>query len=101
MFFLSLALIGGGCVQSGYGINHLDIGARYAGVLMAITNTAGTIPGIVSPYVVGLLTNNKVEEYTIFFLYCNTVPLFWDNKNGRGNRNLHRHGHPYSNTKAI
>ena len=62
MFFLSFALIGGGCIQSGYGINHLDIGARYAGVLMAITNTAATIPGIVSPYVVGLLTNKKVQS---------------------------------------
>ena len=60
VFFLSFALIGGGCLQSGFSINHLDIGARYAGVLMAITNTIGTVSGIVSPYVVGLLTNDKV-----------------------------------------
>ena len=60
VFFISFALIGSGCLQSGYGINHLDVGARYAGVLMAITNTAATIPGIVAPYIVGILTNNQV-----------------------------------------
>ena len=63
VFFLSFALIGSGCLQSGYNINHLDIGARYAGVLMAITNTVGTISGIASPYIVGLLTNKKVNSY--------------------------------------
>ena len=60
VFFLSLALSGNGFTQSGYAINHLDIGARYSGVLMGITNTAGTIPGVISPYIVGLLTNKQV-----------------------------------------
>lgn len=46
--------------MSSYNVNHLDIAPRYAGVLMGITNTAGTIPGIVGPYVVGYLTNNEV-----------------------------------------
>ena len=41
-------------------INHLDIAPRYAGVLMGITNTSATIPGIVGPYVVGSLTDNEV-----------------------------------------
>ena len=58
---LSLALVGGGITQCGFNINHLDIAARYAGVLMALTNTVGTLPGIISPYVVGSLTNNKVS----------------------------------------
>ena len=61
VFFISFALIGSGCLQSGYAVNHLDIGARYAGVLMAITNTAATMSGIVAPYIVGILTNNKVS----------------------------------------
>ena len=65
VFFLSLALIGSGILQSGYAINHLDIGARYAGVLMAITNTWGTVAGIAAPYVVGLLTNNEVRKHAV------------------------------------
>ena len=36
-------------------VNHLDIGPRHAGTLMGITNTAGTIPGIVGVYVSGLI----------------------------------------------
>lgn len=67
VFFLSFALIGCGFNQSGFQVNHLDIAPRYAGVLMAITNTFGTISGIVSPYVVGLLTNNKVNVLSMIF----------------------------------
>ncbi len=71
VFFLSFALIGSGCLQSGFSINHLDIGARYAGVLMAITNTAGTVSGIVSPFVVGQLTNNKVGNNSTKIILIN------------------------------
>lgn len=39
----------------GYAVNHMDIGPRYAGSLMGISNTAGTIPGIVGVYVSGLI----------------------------------------------
>ena len=39
----------------GFSVNHMDIGPRYAGSLMGITNTAGTIPGIVGVYVSGLI----------------------------------------------
>lgn len=66
---LSLALVGSGISQSGYSVNHLDISARYAGVLMALTNTVGTLAGIISPYVVGSLTNNKPtrQQWQIVF----------------------------------
>ena len=40
---------------SGFMPNHLEIAPRYADVLMGITNTAGTIPGIVGVYVTGWL----------------------------------------------
>ena len=40
--------------------NHLDISPRFAGVLMGISNTAATIPGIMGPYIVGRLTDNQV-----------------------------------------
>ncbi|XP_074656227.1 sialin-like isoform X5 [Tubulanus polymorphus] len=39
-------------------VNHLDIAAVYAGTLMGISNSFATIPGMVGPYVVGLLTND-------------------------------------------
>ena len=43
----------------GHSVNHMDIGPRHAGTLMGITNTAGTIPGIVGVYASGLIL-----EYT-------------------------------------
>lgn len=52
--------------MSSYNVNHLDIAPRYAGVLMGITNTAATIPGMVGPYVVGYLTDNEVIHTSLF-----------------------------------
>ena len=52
--------------KSSYIVNHLDIAPRYAGVLMGITNTVATIPGMVGPYVVGYLTNNEVTFSSLF-----------------------------------
>eukprot|EP00731_Ephydatia_muelleri_P037304 Em0438g9a len=48
---LSLTVGVGGFAVAGFYTNHLDIAPRYAGVLMALTNTAGTLPGIVGPLV--------------------------------------------------
>lgn len=42
--------------SAGYGVNVNDIAGQYAGVLYGISNTFATIPGIVAPYVVGILT---------------------------------------------
>jgi ACS family sodium-dependent inorganic phosphate cotransporter len=42
---------------SGFGPNHLDIAPRHADVLMGITNTFGTIPGIIGVAVTGLLVD--------------------------------------------
>lgn len=47
-----------GCVAgSGFVVNLNEIGGRnYSGVLYGISNTFGTIPGIIAPYFVGLMT---------------------------------------------
>ncbi|XP_047130016.1 sialin [Hydra vulgaris] len=42
---------------AGFGINHLDIAPRYASVLFGITNTCATVPNILSPILVGVLTD--------------------------------------------
>ena len=61
---IALLTLGNGCIgmgSAGFNVNHLDISPRYAGVLLGITNSAGTIPGIIGPYVAGSLTNNQVR----------------------------------------
>jgi ACS family sodium-dependent inorganic phosphate cotransporter len=45
----------GAFVTGGFAVNHMDIAPRHAGTLMGITNTAGTIPGIIGVYVSGLI----------------------------------------------
>lgn len=42
-------------VTGGFATNHMDIAPRHAGTLMGITNTAGTIPGIIGVYVTGVI----------------------------------------------
>ena len=45
----------GGFVAGGSSVNHLDIGASYAGILMGITNMCGTLPGFIGPQVAKLI----------------------------------------------
>ncbi|XP_074930276.1 LOW QUALITY PROTEIN: sialin [Gadus morhua] len=51
----------GGISAAGVFINQIDIAPRYAGVLLGITNTFGTIPGVLAPIVTGYLT----EDHTL------------------------------------
>jgi ACS family sodium-dependent inorganic phosphate cotransporter len=37
----------GSAVAAGFACNHLDIAPRHAGALMGLSNTAGTIPGVI------------------------------------------------------
>jgi ACS family sodium-dependent inorganic phosphate cotransporter-like MFS transporter 5 len=55
---LSIAIGMFGCViGAGFMVNLNDIGGKnYSGVLYGISNTFGTLPGIISPYFVGLMT---------------------------------------------
>ena len=45
---------------SGHFINHGDVAPPYAGTLFGISNTAATIPGILSPYVVAAMTKEVI-----------------------------------------
>ena len=54
---MSCALGGTGLTLAGFSPNMLDIAPRYAGVLMGISNTAGTVPGIIAPLVAKLIAN--------------------------------------------
>lgn len=53
---------------SGFCVNHLDIGPRYAGVLMGITNTAATVPGIVGVAITGFIVKATGSFATVFYL---------------------------------
>ncbi len=52
---LCLALAANGLISAGFAANHLDIAPRYAGPLYAVSNFAGTMPGIIGVYITGAL----------------------------------------------
>jgi hypothetical protein len=54
--------ISGFCFGGGFMLVANDIAPAYAGIVFGISNTFATIPGIVSPYVVGALT----EKVSLF-----------------------------------
>ena len=53
---------------SGFAPNHLEIAPRHAPVLVGITNTAGTIPGIIGVAVTGWLVDVTGSYATAFVL---------------------------------
>ncbi|XP_033493176.2 sialin-like [Epinephelus lanceolatus] len=58
---LTLSSTISGITTSGYYVNQIDIAPRYAGFLLGITNTFGTIPGVLAPIATGYFT----EDHTL------------------------------------
>lgn len=69
-----LAVGFGALVFCGYCVNALDIAPQFASIIMGISNTFGTIPGIISPTLTGVLVKNKtMEEWRIVFFITSGV----------------------------
>lgn len=58
VLFLTLSTATGGVTGAGVYMNQIDIAPRYAGFLLGITNTFGTIPGVIAPIVTGYFTED-------------------------------------------
>ncbi|CAH1802651.1 unnamed protein product [Owenia fusiformis] len=67
--FLTIGVTLQGAGASGFVVNHVDIAPMYAGVLYGITNTAGTLSGIFSPMVVGVIAPNVSKCKRHFLAY--------------------------------
>ncbi len=65
----------GAFVSGGFAVNHMDVAPRYAGTLMGITNTAGTIPGIIGVTLSGLILA-ATGSWTLVFQVTAGVTLF-------------------------
>jgi MFS transporter, ACS family, solute carrier family 17 (sodium-dependent inorganic phosphate cotransporter), other len=53
---------------SGYGVNHLDVGPTYAGVLMGISNTIAAVPGIIGVAAAGFILRATESFSAVFYL---------------------------------
>ncbi|CAD6998440.1 sialin [Ceratitis capitata] len=73
---MTIGVIGMGGMFSGFLSNHIDIAPNYAGTLVAITNTAATIPGIIVPLFVGVITTNNQTIGAWRIIFYVTIVLF-------------------------
>lgn len=46
-------------------VNQLDIAPQYASLIMGLSNTIATVPGIVSPVITGFIVQNKVTDFFV------------------------------------
>ena len=58
---LTLAVGLGGFAWAGFSVNHLDIAPPFASILMGVSNTFATLPGIISPALTGAIVTNQVH----------------------------------------
>ncbi|CAF0884887.1 unnamed protein product [Brachionus calyciflorus] len=56
---------------AGHLVNINEISGPFSGIVFGVSNTIATIPGIVAPYIVGLITKNETQkEWQIVFIIC-------------------------------
>ncbi|XP_053684989.1 vesicular glutamate transporter 2.1-like isoform X1 [Sabethes cyaneus] len=80
---ITIAVAMGSFAWCGYAVNHLDLSPKSAGVLMGISNSAGTIAGICSPIVTGYITTEGTDEewklvfYIAALVYLVGLLVYW------------------------
>jgi ACS family sodium-dependent inorganic phosphate cotransporter len=80
---ITIAIGLGAFAWCGFAVNHLDIAPQFAGILMGITNTFGTIPGIVSPLLTGFIVHDRsASQWRIVFyiaaaIYLVGAVIYW------------------------
>lgn len=70
VFSMCIGVALSGLLHSGYEVNVLDVAPGLSGIVMGISNTAGTTTGFLSPLLVGYMTENKLrsEWNTVFWI---------------------------------
>jgi ACS family sodium-dependent inorganic phosphate cotransporter len=66
--YLTLAMSLSSFAFAGFATNHLDIAPRHAGVIFGISNTAGTLPGIIGVALTGLMVETTGSYASAFYL---------------------------------
>lgn len=78
MVCLTFAVGLGGFAWGGFSVNHLDIAPQFASILMGLSNTFATLPGIISPALTGAIVTRKGDpgQWQIVFYIAAGVYLF-------------------------
>lgn len=59
---LAVAVGFSGCQYASVMVNHVDIAPPFCGILFGISNSFATLPGFLSPYVIGIITKDGTQE---------------------------------------
>ena len=65
---LTIAASSNGLGSAAFGVNHLDVAPTYAGILMGISNSFATIPGIIGVAATGMIVQATHSFSAVFFL---------------------------------
>ncbi len=65
---LTLAASSNGIGSAAFGVNHLDVAPTYAGILMGISNTFATVPGIIGVAATGMIVQATRSFSAVFYL---------------------------------
>ncbi len=66
-----------GLNATGYAVNILDIAPKYAGVIIGISNVFGSMPGFISPQIVGFITTKNVSTYVKPIIFHHVYRFFY------------------------
>ena len=56
--------------RGGYSVNHMDIAPRHAGVLMGVSNGAGSMAGMIGPWVTGRILEHASSQEVAWHSAC-------------------------------
>jgi ACS family sodium-dependent inorganic phosphate cotransporter len=65
---VTISVAANGLGLAGFGVNHLDVGPNHAGILMGISNTVATVPGIVGVAAAGFIVQATGSFSAVFYL---------------------------------
>jgi ACS family sodium-dependent inorganic phosphate cotransporter-like MFS transporter 5 len=70
LIIISIIVAIGSCgpAWASFGVNHLDIGAQYAGILMGLSNCVASMPGFLVPILTGYVVENTHVKNFLFLL---------------------------------
>jgi len=81
LFVVTCSLSFLGFSRGGFAVNHMDIAPEYAGVIMGISNTAGTVAGIVGVAFTGYLLDisggaSAIHGWKLALGFASTLNIF-------------------------
>jgi ACS family sodium-dependent inorganic phosphate cotransporter len=65
---VTISVAANGLGLAGFGVNHLDVGPDHAGILMGLSNTVATVPGIIGVAAAGFIVQATGSFSAVFYL---------------------------------